>query len=127
MDEDVAYWLQLAQMDLESARKSLQGESYLHCLFGCQQALEKLLKALVTERTYQPPPRLHNLVRLAALAGLTLQPQQENLLSKLSVEYVEMRYPEELTTIDELNNRQTAEEHLQQTEELFQWLGAQRK
>jgi len=127
MDEDVAYWLQLAQMDLESARKSLQGESYLHCLFGCQQALEKLLKALVTERTYQPPPRLHNLVRLAALAGLTLQPQQENLLSKLSVEYVEMRYPEELTTINELNNRQTAEEHLQQTEELFQWLGAQRK
>lgn len=127
MDEDVAYWLQLAQMDLESARKSLQGESYLHCLFGCQQALEKLLKALVTERTHQPPPRLHNLVRLAALAGLTLQPQQENLLSKLSVEYVEMRYPEELATIDELNNRQTAVEHLRQTEELFQWFAAQRK
>jgi HEPN domain-containing protein len=64
---------------------------------------------------------------LASLAGLSLRPEQESLLSKLSLEYIEMRYPEELATIDELNNRQTAEEHLQQTEELFQWLEAQRK
>ena len=71
--------------------------------------------------------RLHNLVRLATLAGLTLEPNQEQLLSKLSLEYIEMRYPEELATIDELNNRQAAEEHLQQTEELFLWLEAQRK
>jgi HEPN domain-containing protein len=127
MDEDIAYWVQLAQLDLESARKSLQGDSFLHCLFGCQQALEKRLKAIVVETTGQPPPRLHNLVRLASLAGLMLEPQQEHLLSTLSLEYIEMRYPEELATIDELNNRQTAEEHLQQTEELFQWLEAQRR
>lgn len=36
MDEDIAYWLQLARLDLDSARKSLQGESYLHSIFGCQ-------------------------------------------------------------------------------------------
>jgi|SRR3990172_4356727 len=127
MDEDIAYWLQLAKLDLDSARKSLQGESFLHCLFGCQQALEKRLKAMVVEATHEPPPRMHNLVRLAALAGLSLAPQHEHLLSKLSLEYVEMRYPEELATIDELNNRQTAEEHLQQTEELFLWFEARRK
>ena len=127
MDEDVAYWLQLARLDLDSARKSLQGDSYLHCVFGCQQALEKLLKSLVVEVTNQPPPRLHNLVRLAALADLTLQPHQEILLSKLSLEYIELRYPEELATIDELNNRAAAEEHLQQTQELFRWLEARRK
>lgn len=100
MDEDVAYWLELARLDLESARKSLQGNSFLHCLFGCQQALEKLLKALVVEVTDQSPPRLHNLVRLAALAGLTLESHHEILLSKLSLEYIELRYPEELATID---------------------------
>jgi HEPN domain-containing protein len=127
MDEDIDYWLQLARLDLDSARKSLQGDSYLHCLFGCQQALEKLLKALVVEATEQQAPRVHNLVRLASLAGVTLKPVQENLLSTLSLQYIEMRYPEELATIDELNNRQTAEEHLQQTEKLFQWLEAQRK
>jgi HEPN domain-containing protein len=51
----------------------------------------------------------------------------ECLLSKLSLEYIEMRYPEALASIDELNNRATAEEHLQQTEKLIQWLEAQRK
>ena len=47
MEDDIAYWMQLARPDLASAQKSFQGDSYLHCLFGCQQALEKLLKALV--------------------------------------------------------------------------------
>ena len=127
MDDDVAYWSQLAHLDLESAQKSLQGESFLHCLLGCQQALEKQLKALIVETSRQPPPRIHNLIRLAALTGLSLQPEQEILLSKLSLEYIEMRYPEALASIDELNNRATAVEHLQQTEELFRWLEAQRK
>lgn len=127
MEEDVAYWLQLARLDLESARKSLQGDSFLHCLFGCQQALEKLLKARVVEVTKQSPPRVHNLVRLAALAELSLQADQEDWLNTLSMEYIELRYPEELETIDEINNRVTAEERLQQTEEFFRWLEAQRK
>jgi HEPN domain-containing protein len=127
MEEDAAYWLQLAHLDLESARKSLQGDSFLHCLFGCQQALEKLLKASVVEVTERSPPRMHNLVRLAAIVGLVLQPEQETLLSKLSLEYIELRYPEELSTIEEMNNRTTAEEHLRQTEEFFRWLEAERK
>ncbi len=93
MDEDVDYWKQLALMDLESSRRSLRGESFLHCIFGCQQALEKLLKALVVRATGNAPPRVHNLIRLAALANVTLQPEQEQLLSELSLEYIEMRYP----------------------------------
>ena len=127
MEGDAAYWLQLARLDLESARKSLQGDSFLHLLFGCQQALEKLLKASVVEVTNQAPPRVHNLIRLAALAELSLQADQEMLLSKLSLEYIELRYPEELATIDEMNHRAIAEEHLQQTEEFFRWFEAQRK
>ena len=116
-----------SRLDLESARKSLQGDSFLHCLFGCQQALEKLLKASVVEVTNQAPPRVHNLIRLAALAELSLQADQEILLSKLSLEYIELRYPEELETIDEMNHRAIAEEHLQQTEEFFRWYEARRK
>ncbi|MDZ4658741.1 MAG: HEPN domain-containing protein [Bythopirellula sp.] len=127
MDDDISYWLKLAYLDLESAQKSLQGDSFLHCIFGCQQALEKLLKARVVEVTKQSPPRMHNLVRLSMLAGLTLQPHQDSLLSRLSLEYIEMRYPEEFAAIEALNNRPAAEQHLQETQELFAWLEAQRK
>ncbi len=127
MNEDILYWQQLAALDLESARRSLRGESYLHCIFGCQQALEKMLKALVVGATGQMPPRVHNLVRLAALAGLALPPEQEQLLSKLSLEYIEMRYPEELEALTEVNTRSEAEDHLQKTEALYQWLETQMK
>ena len=127
MEDDIAYWMQLARLDLASAQKSFQGDSYLHCLFGCQQALEKLLKALVVKVTNQSPPRLHNLIRLASLACLRIESEHEILLSRLSLEYIELRYPEELTTVDEMNRRDVAEEHLRQTEELFQWLEAQLK
>ncbi len=73
------------------------------------------------------PPRVHNLIRLAALANVTLQPEQEQLLSKLSLEYIEMRYPEELEVIAELNDRSAAEDHLRQTEEMILWLEARMK
>jgi HEPN domain-containing protein len=127
MHEDVAYWLQLAALDLESARRSLRGESYLHCLFGCQQALEKQLKGLVVKATGQVPPRIHNLVRLAIMAQLSLSPAQEQLLAKLSLEYIEMRYPEELEALVEANTRTVAEDHLKETEALFTWLEMQAK
>lgn len=122
MGEDIAYWLQLGALDLESARRSLKGDSYLHCIFGCQQALEKLLKGLIVKTTGGLPPRVHNLVRLAGLARVALLPEQEQLLSKLSLEYIEMRYPEELEALKEVNTRESAEDHLQKTEVLFQWL-----
>ena len=127
MDEDVQYWLELARMDRDSARRSLGGESYLHCIFGCQQALEKLLKALVVQSTIQAPPRTHNLLRLLALAQVSLEPEQEQFLSELSVAYIETRYPDEVAAIAALNNRSAAQEHLQHTETLFAWLEAQTK
>src|SRR2546422_1846749 len=98
-------------MDLESARRSLRGDSYLHCIFGCQQALEKVLKALVVNATGQAPPRTHNLVRLLALARVPYEPEQEQFLSTLSLEYIDTRYPGELESIAEVNNRATAEDH----------------
>jgi HEPN domain-containing protein len=67
---------------------------------GCQQALEKLLKALVVEVSHKLPPRIHNLVRLATLADLSLDSHQDVLLGKLSLEYIELRYPEKLAIVE---------------------------
>jgi GT2 family glycosyltransferase len=43
------------------------------------------------------------------LANLVLDPNQEALLSKLSLKYIELRYPEEIATIEEINNRAARE------------------
>lgn len=52
---------------------------------------------------------------------------QQQFLSKLSVEYIETRYPDELHALDEFNTRQAAEEHLREPEALFKWLETQTK
>lgn len=72
-------------------------------------------------------PRTHNLIYLAQLADLELLPAYEEILSTLSLEYTELRYPTDLTSVVELNDEASATEQLQRTEELFQWLEAQRK
>jgi len=60
-------------------------------------ALEKALKALVCRQTNDLAPRIHNLLLLAELAGLTLSPGRASLLGEMNQFAVEARYPELLT------------------------------
>ena len=51
--------------DLENAKKNLGMEIYDVCLVLCQQAVEKMLKALWIKKTgNESPPRIHSLRKL---------------------------------------------------------------
>ena len=50
----------------------LDSGRYLYVLFCCQQAVEKMLKAVIVKQTNEFPPRLHNLMRLAEFASLEI-------------------------------------------------------
>ena len=47
-------------------------------------ALEKMLKALVTEETQMLPPRTHNLIDLAQHAKLNLSQTQRDFIGKIN-------------------------------------------
>jgi hypothetical protein len=49
-------WLAQVEYDLTTAEHMLQGGRYLYVIFMCHLALEKVLKALVTEETQKLPP-----------------------------------------------------------------------
>ncbi len=70
MDQAVAGWVRLAERDIRSARVLLENGDPENALFLCQQAIEKALKAHVQVTTDDPPPRIHNLMKLAQVAGL---------------------------------------------------------
>jgi HEPN domain-containing protein len=97
---------------------------YLYVLFCCQQAIEKMLKALIAKRTRVLPPRLHNLMRLAEVASLTVPEDTAHLFRRLSDFYIASRYPAELDeaalTIDPSQARQT----YAATEEALRWLSS---
>jgi HEPN domain-containing protein len=44
--EKYAYWLDIAQYDLETANAMFDSGRWLYVVFMCQQALEKLAKGL---------------------------------------------------------------------------------
>jgi predicted nucleotidyltransferase len=63
ISEQIAYWKNLADSDLEVARRFLQrGEDLHYCLFFCHMSLEKLIKGLVVAATKQAPPKIHDLM-----------------------------------------------------------------
>lgn len=114
-------WIERANYDLETARTLQQEGRYLYVLFFCQQALEKWLKALILKRSGEFPPRVHQLVRLAEVAGVPIDEEQEDFLRKLSFYYVQTRYPDNIpdpVSISEELTRRT----LVATEDLLSWL-----
>jgi HEPN domain-containing protein len=43
--EKVAYWVDISDYDMETAKSMLIGKRYLYVGFMCHQAVEKMLKA----------------------------------------------------------------------------------
>src|SRR3990170_4553309 len=106
--KDVKSWVDASRYDLETARALLESRRYLYVLFMCQQSLEKLLKAHLTRRTAAFPPMIHSLARLAELAGLELSQDDKALLERLSLYYLQSRYPPEIQALAKKITRSAA-------------------
>lgn|SRR5574337_1035342 len=123
--KDVKSWVDASRYDLETARALLKSRRYLYVLFLCQQSLEKLLKAHVVSRTVQFPPRIHSLVRLAELAEINLSEEERGFLERLSLYYIQSRYPPDIQNLTKKVSRSLAVDHLAQTELLWKRLRRQ--
>lgn len=124
-EKDVKAWLDAARYDLTTAQALLKSRRYVYVLFMCQQSLEKLLKALITAQTKEFPPRIHNLVRLGELTTLQFSQKERELLERLSLYYLQSRYPPDVQALAKTVNSSRAATHLKQTEALWKRLKRQ--
>lgn len=124
MRREIDIWVQQAEIDLKSAEKNFEGEIYYVCAFLCQQAIEKIMKAVFMNKTKNSPPNIHNLRELGELIGLP-----PNLLSKarkLSRDFVISRYPDAAGDVPaKVYDKEIAKEILRDAKELFTWLQKQ--
>lgn len=114
--------MDIAIYDLETAEAMLKTARYLYVLFACQQAIEKILKALVTAKMKEFPPRIHNLVKLADISGVIFSEEDKLFLDKLSYYYLETRYPEDIIKISKQINHKLAKKYFEKTREIVRWL-----
>ena len=94
VSKQIDYWVTSSDEDFAAAKSLLEKGHLRHSLFFAHLAIEKMLKALVTKRTKDIPPRIHNLVRLAEIADLKLDQEQELSLREFGVYQLQGRYPD---------------------------------
>jgi HEPN domain-containing protein len=116
-------WMAQSQYDLETKAMFDTGR-YLYVLFCCQQAVEKMLKALIVKWTRTLPPRLHNLMRLAEVASLTVPEDTACFFRRLTGFYIATRYPEELDRATQAIDRSQVWRTYTLTEDALQWLAS---
>lgn len=119
IEKQINYWRNGAVEDFEVAKELVGIGRSRHGLFFAHLAMEKLIKAHVCRHTKDIAPKIHNLVRLAELAALSLSKTQVDTIAELNAFNLEGRYPDSVLAP---LSQEEAKEYLRRTEEVFQWL-----
>lgn len=120
--KDTKNWISLAEYDLETARHMQETGRYLYVIFMCHIALEKMLKAHVTEVEQKMPVKSHNLLYLIKKAKLELPPEYLEFIGRINTASIPTRYPEDLQKALKDYPKDVARDHLRQTEGIIAWL-----
>ena len=110
-----------SEEDIAAAETLMEKGHLRHALFFAHLAIEKILKAHVTRKTGDVPPRIHNLVRLAEMAEVALDPKRADFLRRFNLYQLEGRYPE---MFEARLDAETANERLASAREMVEWLTA---
>lgn len=118
MKEHTKSWVERAQYDLETAEALFRTERWVYVVFMCHLCIEKLLKGCVVEFADQFPPKIHNWLRLAHIAGIEFPPKLQEFAAEMTEQSVPTRYPEDLKGF----TKRRAQSCLEKTKELYKWL-----
>lgn len=124
MDEQkvINYWLTTSKQDYTSARILYKNKRYHHALFFCHLSVEKMLKALIVQKTKAAPPLIHDLVRLAEKAGISLTERYRDALAEITTFNIETRYDDYKLSFYKKANKQFALKYLRATRGVLKWL-----
>ncbi len=119
LGETICRWVRQAEHDLENAKKNLDIEAYDVCLILCQQAVEKILKALYIQEREEEPPRTHSLRKLIELTDMP--DDALKLVSELDSYYLVLRYPDVGDIVPYENvDKEDAEDGIDKTEQIVE-------
>lgn len=118
-DEIINRWVRQAEHDLENAKKNLDIEAYDVSLILCQQAVEKMLKALYIQERQEEPPRTHSLRKLIELTDMP--DEALKLVVQLDSYYMVLRYPDVSDVVPYENvDKEDAEDGINKAEEILE-------
>ena len=122
--DKTAYWLDIADYDLDTAEAMHQTGRWLYVAFMCHQVIEKTLKAYWCATQDDEPPYVHNHRRLAEGCGLyeEMSGEQRRFLGMINNMNIEARYPDYKSGIARSLNEQTSRNIIDETKQMQQWI-----
>ncbi len=122
-EEHIAYWLESAEHDLDTAESMFSSAKFDWCLFIGHLVLEKTLKAIFVDKNDNSmPPKTHNLVRLADLSKIELDSEQKLLLDQITDFNIQTRYPDYKLNFYKRCTREYTGDYFYKIKELYTWL-----
>ena len=124
MQEKTKVWISLAEEDLKASSELLEfADLPKAILFHCQQAVEKIFKAVLEEYNLRVP-KIHNIEELYRLMPDAVRNEmnvEPDTLSRLSDIYIDTRYPSDLGLLPTgLPTKEDAEEIFQIASDIVQ-------
>jgi len=126
-DKMVLYWKSSANKSYRLANDILLKKYYDHALFCGHLALEKLLKAIIVDKTDKYAPHSHDLVYLAGLAKVDLDINQQKFLAEVNTFNIAGRYPEEKLEFHKTITKNFATSKLKEIKSFYLWLLKQKE
>lgn len=117
-----SYWIKEADEALTVAEHLFEKGDYSYALFFGHLAVEKILKALYVDLKKEHAPPIHNLPRIAGLAGLSLDEEKIDILILISSFNIEARYPDIKRSFRKKCTKEYTLEQMRIIKETFQWL-----
>jgi len=118
----IEYWKFHANYDMKTAESLLKSKRYPYCLFMCQLALEKVLKAIVVQKIKTHAPYTHDLVRLARIIEIEFSKEQMSYLKEISGFNIEARYDNIKMEFHKKATKSFTEKYFKISNELYLWL-----
>ena len=124
MNDKVAYWVDIADYDYDTAKALMDSKRYLYVAFMCHQVIEKMLKAYWSKVLEEPPLKIHTLSKLAEKSGLLEQMSEEQLKFIDSMEplNIEARYPDYKMSIQRRLTTGVCQHIMEETDKLRLWI-----
>jgi len=118
MNKTAERWYKQGLHDFENAKKNYKIKAYDVCLFLCEQAIEKILKAYYYQKFKKNPPKVHSIEKLMEL--IELSEEFNEFAVELDDYYMALRYPDVTEKMPyEMCERKDAKKGLEITEKLI--------
>ena len=124
MTDQINYWRELSDYDIETADAMQKGKRYLYVGFMSHQSIEKILKAYFVKINGESAPFSHSLSYIAKKAKIYehFTEDQKRFLDMLEPMNIECRYPTHKEQLLKSLTEERCREILDNSKELQLWI-----